>query len=243
MLKATAKTLLPRSVIASYRSLRLAIARRTNARRDARTVFTEIYDKCLWGRRNGSGRGSSESAATAYVATIRHFIAEHRIKSVVDLGWGDFQVGSRLQVPGVKYVGVDIVPSLIERHRLQGAMDDATFFCLDICRDDLPDAELCLIRQVFQHLSNNEIIAVLSKLNKYQFVIVTEHYPAFLHVANRDKPHGADTRLIEGSAVCLDEPPFGINVTLLLDVQPPEYLLAPGETVKSFLLANNIGRD
>ena len=95
------------------------------------------------------------------------------------------------------------------------------FVCFDITRDELPPGDLCLIRQVLQHLSNAEILAVLERTRGYPFVIVTEHLPPVCGVsrANLDKPHGADTRLLEGSGVFLEEEPFGQRIVeTLLDV-------------------------
>ena len=102
----------------------------------------------------------------------------------------------------------------------------------------LPDAELCLVRQVFQHLSNDQIRSIIDKLRKYKYVIVTEHYPApdRLRVPNLDKPHGADIRLYDSSAVYLDQPPFNASVDLLLEV-PADPVVCIGETIRSFLLS------
>jgi hypothetical protein len=89
--------------------------------------------------------------------------------------------------------------------------------------EQLPPAELCLIRQVLQHLSNAQISAILAKLGAFPYVIVTEHQPAdqdFIF-ANVDKVHGPFTRLFSGSGVYLDEPPFNLNVQLLLETASP----------------------
>jgi hypothetical protein len=64
-----------------------------------REIFSEIYETAQWGGKRGdfcSGRGSDPRVAAAYCSTIREFIVEHGIRSVVDLGCGDFEVGSRI---------------------------------------------------------------------------------------------------------------------------------------------------
>ena len=108
----------------------------------------------------------------------------------------------------------------------------------------LPPADLCLIRQVFQHLSNQQIAEVLAKLGVFSHVIVTEHYPAQLRgcVPNLDKPPGPDTRLLDGSAVFLDQPPFDGTTRLLLTTEAPP-TLEQGETLRSFLVVPKLVRD
>src|SRR5262249_41309949 len=100
-------------------------------------------------------------------------------------------------------------------------------------------ADLCLVRQVLQHLSNHQIGAVLRKLQQYPLVMITEHYPApdaAAIVPNKDKAAGADTRITDGSAVFLDRPPFNLAIVqLLVDVETPHWLASPGERLKTFL--------
>jgi len=225
----------------AWREQRLvARIRARNRGRSTREIFSEIYATAQWGGKRGefnSGRGSQASVTGAYCAMIREFIEAHQISSVVDLGCGDFEVGKRIQCPGVSYVGVDVVPALIEHNRRLFGSATVQFECLDIVDDALPRAELCLVRQVFQHLSNQQIAAVLVKLDQFTHVIVTEHYPANPEacVPNLDKPAGADTRLYDGSGVFLNQPPFDREVRLLLSSELPAATRS-GETLRSLLL-------
>lgn len=62
--------------------------------------FSEIYHTKLWGEADGeafcSGGGSSAHFAIPYLKQVHHLIAEHKIRTVVDLGCGDFRVGRLL---------------------------------------------------------------------------------------------------------------------------------------------------
>jgi SAM-dependent methyltransferase len=138
---------------------------------------------------------------------------------IVDLGCGDFRVGEELLAGwNADYVGVDVVPALIEHHQGVYANDRTRFVCADVVEDPLPPGDVCLIRQVFQHLSNEQIMLVLTKLEQYAHVIVTEHYPADEETAipNLDKAPGADTRLAANSAVYLEKPPFSQRIDPIL---------------------------
>jgi hypothetical protein len=69
------------------------------------------------------------------------------------------------------------------------------------------------LRQVLQHLSNAEIQQILPKLNKYQYLIVSEHIPEGEFVANVDIISGQGIRLKKQSGVDLLAPPFSLMVT------------------------------
>jgi hypothetical protein len=243
-LRRAIRKLFPR-LVRSVVSSRVALQRRKNERLSAREVFTRVYATNSWGGEKGiycSGAGSEPAVADQYCRFVREFIREKQISRVVDLGCGDFRVGSRIATPRISYIGVDVVDSLIQHNRDQHGTSQIQFLCLDISRDELPPGELCLVRQVFQHLSNSEILAVLEKLSAYRYVLVTEHYPAHgrLTEYNRDKPHGADTRVIDNSAVCLDRPPFQVpGIRLALEVPANLGLRNEGERLLTFLIENS----
>lgn len=202
-------------------------------------TFSEIYEKNVWGGAKGefySGEGSTRKYSERYAESIRKFIAENDVKSVVDLGCGDFRVASKFVSGDFHYTGCDVVSSLVEHLNSKFAGRNTEFRCVNIVEDELPDGDLCLIRQVLQHLSNAEIESILQKARKYKYLIVTEHYPhpKAAAVPNLDIPHGPDMRLHFDSAVYLDKPPFNLqNIKLLLDVEAEE------ETrIKTFVVTN-----
>ena len=229
-----------------YRRSRLYLLRLRNRFRNTEQVFTSIYQENRWGGRPGeycSGSGSTEEQASTYGTCVRGFMANKGVASVVDLGCGDFVVGRQVVAHGVKYTGVDIVAPLVRRNEQEFGNKDVSFFCCDITKGPLPDGDLCLLRQVLQHLSNAQITQVLQQTRKYRYVLVTEHYPSpsvRKVVPNKDKPHGADTRIYDNSAVYLDQPPFSTKVSaLVLEVMARPHLVRPGESIKTFLLDNS----
>jgi SAM-dependent methyltransferase len=194
-----------------------------NRNRSAQEVFSEVYSKNQWGGASGewySGAGSRHLPADLYVKTINEFISSHRISSIVDLGCGDFEIGKQIALQGISYTGVDIVPDLIERNNRFFANALTRFRCLDIAQEPLPEGDLCLIRQVLQHLSNRQISSVLAKARKFSYLIITEHYPNRPRSYNRDKIHGSSSRVEVGSAVYLDKAPFNARkLELLLETR------------------------
>lgn len=179
-------------------------------------TFSEIYRRRLWSR--GSGTGSDDQFSNAYCDFVIRFAFEHGVKRVVDIGCGDFRVGRRIAEAGFEYIGVDIVQEVIER--LQSSVGGGiTLLCLDAITQTPPPADLCLIRQVLQHLSNAEIARVLDNCSHYPQILVTEHLPVGANIIpNKDKPHGPDTRVYDRSGVFLDEPPFSLPAEIVLEV-------------------------
>jgi SAM-dependent methyltransferase len=223
----------------NYRRLRRIAEHTMNRRRTPEQVFSRIYARGLWGKSAGqfhSGSGSTETHAREYVKAVGRYIEAHSIRRVVDLGCGDFAVGRKLVELGVDYTGVDVVPALIQHHTQNHANERVRFAHLDIIEAKLPEGELCLIRQVLQHLSNEQIGRILPKLRQYEHVLVTEHYPTpgFRFVPNKDKPHGHDTRIEDDSAVCLEFPPFDATLLEVLLEHETRPLKRRGEVLRTF---------
>ena len=150
-----------------------------------RRTFQSVYRHRLWGADGASdffsGLGSRDEPARSYVEAMAPLLARHANQSatelvIVDLGCGDFAIGSalleHLRGTGVRYIGCDLVPELIAYNQHKFGLDGVEFRKLDIVRETLPDGDVCLLRQVLQHLSNAEIAAVLPKLGKYKRVRV-----------------------------------------------------------------------
>jgi hypothetical protein len=228
-IKSSLKRLIPAGCLESYRRVQRAREKKRNAAKTTEEVFTEIYAERKWtlgSKKFDSGVGSSDERITiAYVGAVRDWL--QRIGStnltIVDLGCGDFRVGQQLAGLCGHYVGVDIVKPLIEHLVKEFASTKVEFLHRNILEESLPNGDVCFLRQVLQHLSNDQIQTVLHRVQKYRWTVITEHHPssAFFRTANLDKPHGADIRLFDGSGVFLEEPPFNVpgeRLQLLLEV-------------------------
>lgn len=193
-----------------------------------RRAFQDAYGRAQWGQEKGSeffsGAGSRGDCANMYVECISREIESlcresDRPLTVVDLGCGDFSVGRELlrRTENVKYIGCDIVPELIQAHTANTKDPRVSFREVDIVADELPDGDICLVREVLQHLCNSDVSRVLGKLVKYKYVYITEARPVILEgPPNPDKPSGPgvrwDWRTGRGRGIELDQPPFGLPV-------------------------------
>jgi hypothetical protein len=226
-----------RRLLTSYR---LRAVRRRNAARPVAEVFSEVYAAGGWGDGEAfdSGSGSRGEPAARYVDAVRALIRAHDVHTAVDIGCGDFRVAREFAGHLSHYRGVDVVPDLIARNQAVYGGTAVEFAVLDATRDALPDADLCLVRQVLQHLSNAEVSAILQRCARFPLVVVTEHWPAAVarSVPNVDKPHGPDTRLDRGSWVDITAPPFSRGpVSELLRVPVERPLFHHGETIRTHL--------
>lgn len=187
-------------------------------------LFSTIYKSDAWGGKITnktehfySGTGSREPRIVSpYIKAINSFLEMFPKKpNVVDLGCGDFYIGSKIRSMCKNYIACDIVPELIEYNRKKYQDMDVDFRCLDIVCDNYPSGEIVFLRQVLQHISNSDIMEITKKLgNSYKYLILSEHIPStpnFLH--NVDKPSGPDIRLKLGSGIVLTSFPFNLNVS------------------------------
>ncbi|MEM1337463.1 MAG: class I SAM-dependent methyltransferase [Bacteroidota bacterium] len=182
-----------------------------------RAVMEQIYRDKLWGD-NGdsfySGIGSHHpELVEPYIKAVSTFLTSFKIPlTVCDLGCGDFNIGKELVAFTDKYIAVDIVPELILNHKRKFKYSNVEFQCLDIAKDNLPNADCAILRQVVQHLSNAEVKKITEKLYIYKYVLLTEHLPEGGYEPNSDIISGQGIRLKKHSGLDLLEAPFHLKV-------------------------------
>ena len=182
-----------------------------------KAVMEQIYNQNLWGGNPGefySGDGSHDSTlVNPYISSVSQFLKSFNSPpTVLDLGCGDFAIGKQLVPYTREYIAVDIVEDLITWHQKNNVLENVRFHCLDIAKDSLPQADCVILRQVLQHLSNEEIKAIVKKLSNYKFVVITEHLPEGDFEPNIDILSGQGIRLKKQSGVDLLAPPFLLKV-------------------------------
>lgn len=167
---------------------------------EMREVFEEIYAKGY-----GSGVGSLPIHTRGYIRVLEQFLHDHRIKSVVDLGCGDWQFSRLISWDKVHYLGYDLVRSVIERNRAEFSTEGIEFHVFSGNFENLPPADLLIAKDVLQHWSNESIITFLPTLKRYQYSLIT----------NCVNPHGPtiNVNIPDGKFRYLDLrlPPFNVS--------------------------------
>ncbi|MBE7685972.1 methyltransferase domain-containing protein [Tenacibaculum piscium] len=180
-------------------------------------AMRQVYELNLWGSNNTdfySGAGSHETEiVTPYLSAVSSFLSSFETPlTVCDLGCGDFNIGKELVKYTKQYIAVDIVPELITYNTEKFKNINVTFQTLDIAKDALPTADCVILRQVLQHLSNDEVQNVVNKLSNYKYVILTEHLPNGEFIPNKDIISGQGIRLKKQSGLNILKAPFNFNI-------------------------------
>lgn len=221
ILKKIAKTLTPNFILFKIQLLRSKIRSKRYKNLSVQDIFSEIYDKNLWGQSENpqhpyfSGSGSHDKKITeVYINSVGNLLKSlPNIPNVVDLGCGDFSVGSKLRKYCNNYIACDIVSKVIDQNKIIYKNLNVDFRLINIITEKLPIGDLVFIRQVLQHLSNEQIQYLIPKLYKsYKYLVLTEHLPKTkLFVPNLDKSAGPDIRLGYNSGIILTKPPFNLK--------------------------------
>lgn len=159
-------------------------------------VFNAIYRDKVWGQ-NAEGKGSSGSGSTlrstaVYRTYLQNFLKEHKIRSVVDAGCGDWEFSKDIDWTGIEYTGLDVVASVIEADQKKYSAKNIKFAVANIVTDELPAADLIISKHVLQHLPNADVAKFLVQLPKYRHVLLTNAVnPQTFTAENRDISIGA----------------------------------------------------
>ncbi len=119
------KALLPKRVLQMIHAAKARRLARKLEGLSTQQVFSEIYTSGMWGKSPDpnqpfySGSGSHDEAVVqGYVDSVTAVLRNRPSKpNLVDLGCGDFSVGSRIRPFCNDYIACDIVPQLIEFNR------------------------------------------------------------------------------------------------------------------------------
>jgi len=117
--------------------------------------FRRIHDTNLWGApESASGLGSELDATAVLRAELPRLFRQFGVTSVLDAPCGDAGWINRADL-GVRYVGVDIVPALVERLQARAAAGEINgeYRLADVTRDPLPRCDAILCRDALVHLS------------------------------------------------------------------------------------------
>jgi len=140
---------------------------------NAEKVFTNMYNNNVWGGDDGffSGGGSTLEEGGPFIEYVQNVLDTYDIKSVVDVGCGDWVLANEIDWGNRIYLGVDVVPELIERNKQLYSSENIRFLHVDAAIEHLPKGDLLICKDVLQHLSFNDINHILEEMKKFKYVI------------------------------------------------------------------------
>jgi SAM-dependent methyltransferase len=134
-------------------------------------AFARIYRHNVWGW--GSGHGSLPRTTRQYRTYIEGFIAGNGVTSVVDLGCGDWQFSRLIDWHGADYLGVDVVPELVERNQRTFGGPGVRFEVSPSDLSELPGADLLITKDVLQHVPNAKVLELVAALPQFKYALIT----------------------------------------------------------------------
>ena len=133
-------------------------------------VFTEQYCTRKWGcLESASGRGSTLSRTRNLRKGLGEIFNVGAVRSVVDIGCGDFNWMSGMDLSCIDYTGLDIVPQVVEENTRKYAAPNIRFQVFDIIDDIPPPADLIICRDLFSHLSNEDSLRALHNIRQSRY--------------------------------------------------------------------------
>jgi len=125
-------------------------------------IFQEIYNNNAWSSPESRSGTGSELGKTIHLTQILPSLLKGLgIRSMIDSPCGDFNWMRTVNLPVEQYLGIDVVPELIERNNLRYANNLYRFERLDITTDPLPYADLIFSRDCLQHLDSAHCLKAL----------------------------------------------------------------------------------
>lgn len=128
--------------------------------------FSAAYGSRAWlsskGQESLSGPGSEASATHTVVGALPELLARLGCETLLDVGCGDWNWMREVRLP-CHYVGIDIVPEVIEANRRFQRVG-VTFEVGDATQGPLPRADVVLCREVLFHLSFSDGMTALANM-------------------------------------------------------------------------------
>ncbi|KAL9653476.1 hypothetical protein ABK040_002109 [Willaertia magna] len=139
--------------------------------------FQTVYQQGQWNGNSKDIPGSGSGSTREYTIYARHAIQTvvkaYGIKKFIDAPCGDAHWAQLLfpffKENNVEYLGVDIVPELIESHKrtfkqeYEGTVD---FLHMDLAENVLPKGDVIFCRQALQHLNPGNVLKTLHNFCK-----------------------------------------------------------------------------
>lgn len=170
--------------------------------REMRRIFAAIHTTKAWGDcESFSGPGSTRERAASFLDDLVALVRSLRVSTLLDAPCGDFNWAGPLADAVPRYVGVDVVPQLIDDNRRRASAPRRRFLCRDFVHQRLPRADVVVCRDGLVHLSAADARKALANLRRTG----AEYLIATTFTGDRDNP---DIRTGEWRPLNMERPPF-----------------------------------
>jgi SAM-dependent methyltransferase len=142
----------------------------STTRKNLRDKFTDIYiNNTFGGKESRSGEGSNFVQTDVIRQELPKLLEELGVKIFLDAPCGDLFWIKETPLNVEKYIGIDIVETLVGKNKQQFHDDRyREFYCLNLVENILPRADVIFCRDCLVHLHYAEIKKVISNFKKSQ---------------------------------------------------------------------------
>ncbi len=137
-------------------------------------IFEDVYKNNMWG---GSGDGSKLEYNKPFLNFLQKYVKDNNIKTILELGCGDFNLMKHFNFDGLKYFGADIAESIIAKNNKNYRKPNIKFLHEDIRGFKFErDYDLVLIKDVLIHLDNSSVLQVLYNARNVKRLLTVNDY-------------------------------------------------------------------
>ena len=115
------------------------------------------------GQESLSGPGSWLENTKDTVSFLNRIIKERDVKSILDLGCGDWNWFQQINLEGVHYIGWDADRQMIDDNLAKFSKKNIQFEVMDIVKSDYPNVDLILCRDVLFHMDFDLALKIIAK--------------------------------------------------------------------------------
>lgn len=185
--------------------------------------FDQIYANGGWDGK-GSGPGSTEGFTREFRGVFEKLLKERNVKSVFDLGCGDWQWQRHVEWGETKYVGWDICEMAVENAKCASFAKKPDwkhrwFITEDAFSQPLwPEADLLLVKDVVHHISRFKARMLVERAKLYSYVLWIVDLDESGRVVNWPEKHFTRTepgKLIYAFDLSVESYRYGPKATFL----------------------------
>ena len=169
-------------------------------------AFRYAYRTNLWGSPESlSGPGSSLDQTAQLQQALPGLFRRLGVRTLLDLPCGDGHWMAGIALPGIHYIGADLLPEIVARAAARSP--EREFLELDLTTNPLPPADVLLCRDCLVHLSFSDIERAIANVRRSGITyLLATTFPD--EATNRDAITG-DWRPLN-----FEQPPFGFPCPL-----------------------------
>tara|TARA_Y100001938_G_C7923958_1_gene345923 strand:- start:89 stop:679 length:591 start_codon:yes stop_codon:yes gene_type:complete len=142
-------------------------------------IFTDIFKQNKWRcAESASGAGSTLGWTKNLRSGLPILLKGLGVETFLDVPCGDYNWAQKINWGDIHYIGGDIVKDLIEKNIDLYDNEKTSFLQIDLSKDELPKADVILVRDCLMHMSVEDAGKCLKNIQNSQIkYVLASTYP------------------------------------------------------------------